>query len=101
MAGEYELIVAQVDTPARRERLIQRLSRLVKHIDDCVEFQGTTNNQGYEKLNFWYLGKHKQVYAHRFFWVLKHRRPIPVGYEPHHTCHNRRCVRHFGSKIDG
>ena len=96
MAGEHEIMRAQVSTTEKRQRLIYRLSGMVRHAaSGCVEWQGALNNKGYGKLNFWHEGKHVQVYAHRFFWVLKHCTPIPPGYEPHHTCLNRRCVLHL------
>lgn len=39
-------------------------------------------------------GNHLQIGVHRLFLMLMLQRPIKVGYDAGHTCHNTMCCRH-------
>lgn len=63
-------------------------SYIVDEVTGCWNFIGHTNHKGYGYARF---GGEKKVRAHRYFYEQLVG-PIPEGYEPHHTCENRRCV---------
>jgi hypothetical protein len=96
LTGIYDFLVHQLRA-GKKEQLIRRLSRNVRHKEDgCIEYSGAVNNKGYAKINFRVEGVgHAQVYAHRLFMVLMLKRDIQNGYEVDHICNNRRCVKHL------
>jgi hypothetical protein len=95
----FPLLRRMIADPVKKERLIAQLSNWVWHRPNgCIEYwskQGRdTHGKSYPRIRLWYKGEKCQVYAHRLFWMLREKRPIPEGYEVGHTCHNFRCVLH-------
>lgn len=101
MISILEVIKQQYIT--NRDGLEARLIRMLKPEPcsapdcdgDCMVWQGAVKSSGYGILNFKWSGRHIQIFAHRFFWVLTHKQDIPPGMHIDHMCCNRRCVRHL------
>lgn len=92
---EWEVIVDQVRR--RKHQFITRLERNITHTPEgCALYRGTLDHNGYPRINFRYNGSHVTIHAYRLFAILKHRAPLPVGYDAAHMpgCTSRRCVRH-------
>lgn len=75
--------------------------RFAKHVargGGCWEWRGARDPLGYGRFGVaWrYLAPRKHrtlvVLAHRFAWVVHHRRPVPAGMVICHACDNPRCV---------
>lgn len=66
-----------------------RINRLIKHKDDCWEWQGPQTPNGY--------GKHKagpgkpERVIHRILWEHHNDQPVPDGLQLDHRCFNRVC----------
>ena len=71
-----------------REPLADRYWRHVIKTDDCWQWTGRVDKDGYGKLKFDY----KQLKANRVSWEL-HFGPIPPGAWVLHTCDNPPCTR--------
>ena len=60
--------------------------------DDCWEWTGPRDNNGYGSLRCHVDGERKKIGAHRFAWILANGE-IPAGLWVLHRCDNPSCVR--------
>lgn len=95
----FPVLVKIVSDPDAKERLIRQLSGWAWHRPGgCVEYWlphgHDTHGKSYPRIRICYKGDRHMVYAHRLFWMLREKRPVPEGAEVGHTCHNFRCVLH-------
>lgn len=61
---------------------------LMKGLDDCWDWQGGINKDGYGMVS--YLGE--MTLAHRVAWILHHWKYVPEGMCVLHKCDRRQCV---------
>ena len=59
-------------------------------MDDCIEWTGSVDRDGYGKLEKWHNGKRVQ-FAHRWAYIQAHG-DIPEGMCVRHKCDNRPCI---------
>lgn len=80
----------------RKAAFIARLNRRITPDGDCLLYNGSLAD-GYPCINFRYKGQHIKMKAHRVFMILKHKAPLPIGYDVGHTpeCKSLRCVKHI------
>jgi hypothetical protein len=82
--------------PISKELALELLERFKDRIpvgpkDQCWNYAGSISQAGYGSM-YLYTGKRTiQYLAHRVVYVAL-RGEIPEGFEPDHTCRNRRCV---------
>jgi hypothetical protein len=90
----YEWLRSRCADPAKKEKLIARLSRNIEHdASGCVLWTGALNNKGYGKMNIRLPGRvHCQIYVHHVFFILGNARPIADGMTIDHTCRTRHCI---------
>ena len=71
------------------DSLVERFWRKVAKGDDCWEWTGSRNGEGYGHFR---VTRKDVAKAHRVAYELTHG-PIPVGMIVQHTCDNPPCVR--------
>lgn len=71
-----------------RANTIEDVARRIRYSDDCWEWTGNLNGNGYGQVR--YGGRMRPT--HRLAWELAHG-PIPPGLWVLHTCDNRVCMR--------
>ena len=95
----FPLLQRMIEDPVKKIQLIAQLSGWIWHRPNgCIEYWSTqgrdTHGKSYPRVQLYYKGERHKVYAHRLFWMLREKRPIPEGMEVGHTCHNFRCILH-------
>jgi len=78
--------------PAERIPLKQRFWFYVSKTENCWNWMGHTDPDGYGTIKMLRHGKYVTKLAHKVSFAL-HRQKIPRGMQIDHLCHNRRCVR--------
>lgn len=82
---EYEL------TGHKFESIKDKFWHFVSKTQDCWEWRGRLNTQGYGIFNIKYANRYKSAYAHRVCYELLHGK-ISKGLFVLHKCDNRKCV---------
>ena len=75
----------------KKSNEIQRFHSQWKPTSVCFEWTGAVKNNGYGVFGIFRNGKWKNVYAHRYSWLLS-RGKIPKDMYVCHHCDNRKCV---------
>lgn len=82
-----------------KERFTARLQRRIEPSGDCLLYGGgkLRGSGGYPNIAYRFKGKMIVMKVHRLFMILKHRAPLPMGYDVGHTleCTSRACVKHI------
>ena len=81
----------------KKTRIKFRQNVRVNEKTGCWEWIGFLDHRGYGR--FYNPRKQQNEPAHRFLWEFANGRKIPKGYEFHHICGNRRCVRPSHNEI--
>lgn len=69
----------------------ERFGKQIKFTDNCWEWSGPTEKDGYGIFKGVYEGQSYQR-AHRYSWALHNRQNVPKGMMICHRCDNPRCV---------
>lgn len=73
------------------EKLINRFMKYVKKTENCWEWIGVKNLQGYGRFCICYKGIYAQINAHRISYMI-FKDSISKEMTVHHLCRNKSCV---------
>jgi hypothetical protein len=79
-----------------KARFMRRLQNRLVPKGECLLYRATLVD-GYPGITFRFNKQIVKMKVHRVFAILKHGKPLPIGYDVGHTaeCHSRACVKHI------
>jgi hypothetical protein len=77
-----------MDVSMTKKTIEERLLKNSQQVDDCLLWQGATNNAGYGMFR---IVEGKMTTAHRASYET-HIGAVPIGLNICHTCNNKLCI---------